>query len=172
MKAQTFPRMHVSLYVNDLESTVQFYNTFFGQPADKVKTRYAKYILDEPALIISFVESPDRVQSHFGHLGFQVATKAEMERRLQIAKEQGIVSLEEMGTSCCYAVQDKFWVTDPSGMRWEVYYFHKDAEFNDPHYALEEASACSTTTAETQVGSANEKMSVNKTVPVLEGGCC
>jgi hypothetical protein len=23
-----------------------------------------------------------------------------------------------------------------------VYYFHEDAEFNDPHYASEDASAC------------------------------
>ena len=65
-----------------------------------------------------------------------------MERRLEIARTQGIVSLEEIGTACCFAVQDKFWVDDPDGNQWEVYYFHEDVEFNDPKYQEEDASAC------------------------------
>ena len=142
MEETKFPRMHVSLYVSDIASTVNFYTTFFGQPASKVKKGYAKYELTNPGLIISFVENPDRVKGNFGHLGFQVGSKEEMEAKLAIAREKNIVSLEEMGTACCYAVQDKFWVTDPDGVQWEVYYFHEDVEFNDPKYSLEDASAC------------------------------
>ena len=26
-----------------------------------------------------------------------------------------------MNTTCCYALQDKIWVTDPNGIRWEVF---------------------------------------------------
>lgn len=26
-----------------------------------------------------------------------------------------------MGTTCCFATQDKVWVTGPAGERWEVY---------------------------------------------------
>ena len=47
-----FPKMHISLYVNDMLETVNFYTSFFGQPADKVKTDYAKYILDVSLLIL------------------------------------------------------------------------------------------------------------------------
>jgi hypothetical protein len=65
-----------------------------------------------------------------------------MTNQLVKARAQGIVSKEEIGTSCCYAVQDKFWATDPDGVQWEVYYFHEDAEFNDPHYEMQDASAC------------------------------
>ena len=142
MKKQLFPRMHVSLYVSNLAETVDFYNTFFGQRADKIKSGYAKYVLNSPSLVISFVENKERVASNFGHLGFQVETKVEMEQRLAIAKEQNIVHKEEIGTACCYAVQDKFWVNDPDGHQWEVYYFHEDVEFNDPRYETEGASAC------------------------------
>jgi len=142
MSENKFPRMHVSLYVSSLEKSVQFYTTFFGQAPNKVKDGYAKYILDEPSLIISFIENPQRVQSNFGHLGFQVATQEEMKEKLALVKSHGLGTKEEIGTSCCYAVQDKFWVADPDGTQWEVYYFHEDAEFNDPHYANEEASAC------------------------------
>jgi catechol 2,3-dioxygenase-like lactoylglutathione lyase family enzyme len=142
MAQNPFPRMHISLYVSNLMATVNFYSTFFGVPAAKIKPHYAKYVLDSPSLIISFVENKERVMSNFGHLGFQVETKAEMESRLTIARNQGIVSKEEMGTSCCYAVQDKFWATDPDGHQWEIYYFHEDADFNDPHYELSNTSAC------------------------------
>ncbi|MCA8829391.1 VOC family protein [Hymenobacter pini] len=110
---------------------------FFGQPADKIKPGYAKFVLDEPALIISFVQNPARVHSNFGHLGFQVETLPQLEERLAAARQAGLVQREEMGTNCCYAKQDKFWVHDLDGTEWEVYYFHEDAEFNDPRYQQE-----------------------------------
>ncbi|RSK33915.1 ArsI/CadI family heavy metal resistance metalloenzyme [Hymenobacter metallilatus] len=143
----TFPRMHVSLYVSDLAATVTFYTAFFGQPASKIKPGYAKYVLDAPSLIISFVQNPERVHSNFGHLGFQVETLPQLEERLAAARQAGLVQREEIGTSCCYAKQDKFWVNDPDGTEWEVYYFHEDAEFNDPRYQQEydqtaESSQC------------------------------
>ncbi len=137
-----YPRMHVSLYVSNLAATVNFYNTFFNKQAEKIKKGYAKYILDQPSLIISFVENPARVHQGFGHLGIQVETKEEMERQLAIAREQNTVSREEIGTACCYAVQDKFWVEDPDGYEWEIYYFHKDVSFNDPHYEDGSSDVC------------------------------
>lgn len=142
MKPPLFPRMHVSLYVSDIGQTINFYNLFFGKSPDKVREGYVKYILDEPSLIISFVENPDRVKQNFGHLGFQVETIEELNNRLEKAQNAGLITREEIGTNCCYAKQDKFWVNDPDGVQWEVYYFHEDAEFNDPHYKLETASAC------------------------------
>ena len=33
----------------------------------------------------------------------------------------------ETGTTCCYAVQDKVWVTGPDGEQWEVYTVLADA---------------------------------------------
>jgi catechol 2,3-dioxygenase-like lactoylglutathione lyase family enzyme len=137
-----FPRMHVSLYVSVLEKSLDFYKAFFGVAPNKVKSGYAKFILEEPALVISFIENAERVQSNFGHLGFQVETKEIMTERLEAARLLGIVSKEEIGTACCYSVQDKFWAEDPDGVQWEVYYFHEDVEFNDPHYTGEESNAC------------------------------
>jgi catechol 2,3-dioxygenase-like lactoylglutathione lyase family enzyme len=134
--------MHVSLYVRDIQQSVAFYTQFFGVEPTKVKADYAKYILEEPSLIISFVQNPDRVQQNFGHLGFQVETLEDLNIRLWQARKLGLVSKEEAGTNCCYAKQDKFWVQDPDGAQWEVYYFHEDAEFNDPHYEGDAAAVC------------------------------
>lgn len=137
-----FPRMHVSIYVKNINDTVNFYNNFFGQQADKIKPGYAKYILEKPSLIISFVENAERVQQNFGHLGFQVETLEELAFWLEKTKTNGLKVKEEIGTNCCYALQDKFWVSDPDGVQWEVYYFHEDAAFNDPHYETTDAEAC------------------------------
>jgi len=140
----SFPRMHVSLYVSDLSKSIEFYNSFFGAEPVKVKPAYVKYLLENPSLIISFVENKERVQQNFGHLGFQVETVEDLNIKLWEAKKKNIVSKEEKGTNCCYAKQDKFWATDPDGVQWEVYYFHEDAEFNDPHYEMSEAAVCCT----------------------------
>lgn len=166
-----FPRMHVSLYVSDIAKSISFYSSFFGQEPTKVKPKYAKYVLESPSLIISFVENGERVQSNFGHFGFQVETVAQLDERLAIAKQRNLVAREEIGTACCYAKQDKFWVADPDGVQWEVYYFHADAEFNDPHYEMQETTACCT------VSAAETKSSCGCNAAVAEGStkeaaCC
>ena len=134
--------MHVSLYVKDIEATTRFYDRFFDQSASKVKSDYAKYVLETPSLIISFVQNAERVSPGFGHLGFQVESMEELEQRLAHAREMGLVTLEERDTACCYAVQDKFWAEDPDGHRWEVYLFREDAVFNDPRYEHTDADVC------------------------------
>lgn len=165
-----FPRMHVSLYVSDIAKSIDFYSTFFGQEPTKVKPRYAKYVLETPSLIISFVENKERVQSNFGHLGFQVETLEDLNIKLWQAKKKQLVAREEIGTNCCYATQDKFWVNDPDGVQWEVYYFHADAEFNDPHYALQEATACCTVSSEDSKSDCGCNASVSQNAH--EVACC
>ena len=155
-----FPRMHVSLYVSDLTKTIDFYNSFFGLAPEKVRRGYVKYILPEPSLIISFVENAERVKQNFGHLGFQVETMEELNTRLEQAQLSGLLTREETGTNCCYAKQDKFWVTDPDGVQWEVYYFHADAEFNDPHYEMESSSTCCIAGAEEKTTPAFKSLAI------------
>ncbi len=102
MSTSLFPRMHVSLYVSDIAKTVDFYNQFFETEPVKVKPNYAKYVLEKPSLIISFVENRDFVQPHFGHLGFQVETLEELNTRLEAAYSRQLVKKEEIGIHCCY----------------------------------------------------------------------
>ncbi len=165
-----FPKMHVSLYVKNIQRTIEFYRNFFGEEPAKQKADYAKFHLNKPALIISFVENPEKVSAAFGHLGFQMDTRQEVMERLDKSRELGLVVKEEMGTACCYALQDKFWVEDPDGYQWEVYYFHRDVEFNDPHYSTEQANACCTPNQ-------NEKprlamADLNRTPSAAGTGCC
>lgn len=169
MSNSTFPRMHVSLYVSNIQNSVLFYSAFFNQKADKVKPGYAKFVLESPSLIISFVENKEKINSQFGHLGFQVDSAIELQSRLADAKNTGLQIVEEMGVACCYAVQDKFWVMDPDGYHWEVYQFTEDAEFNDPRYAKIELNG-GLVLEEVAVDSPQTETKVNACTP--GGGCC
>lgn len=138
----SFPRMHVSIYVSNLDRSVEFYDKFFAVSAAKVRAGYAKWILNSPSLIFSIIENPELAHAQFGHLGFQVETQEALEIRMDLCKQSGLDVREEMGTNCCYALQDKFWVADPDGFQWEVYLFREDAEFNDPHSSSGGISTC------------------------------
>ena len=41
-------------------------------------------------------------------------------------EEGGLVTRDEMQTSCCYALQDKTWVRDPDGNEWEAFVVLED----------------------------------------------
>jgi hypothetical protein len=44
---------------------------------------------------------------------------------------EGLPTATEEDTACCYAVQDKVWVTAPGGEPWEVYVVKSDADVLD-----------------------------------------
>ena len=87
------PRTHISLNVSDIERTLDFYRSFFGQEPVKVKPRYAKFELLDPALVISFVENPTGVVSGFGHLGIQVATEDELKSAIDTKSPQQFAAI-------------------------------------------------------------------------------
>ncbi|MCI4668269.1 MAG: VOC family protein [Bacteroidia bacterium] len=133
--------MHTSLYVADISKSIEFYSILFNEKPAKVKDAYAKFELEKPALTISFLQSPERVAEGFGHLGIQVGNQEDLKSWHSRVKHGKLSTIEEKGTACCYAVQDKFWVSDPDGHQWEVYFFHDDSEWNDPKYKSFEEEA-------------------------------
>lgn len=125
---ETQNKFHIGIHVSDIKNTINFYTHLFDASPIKQKMDYAKFELDNPGLIISFIESPEKVGSQFGHLGIRVNSKEELTERKKKIDEFLQITLEEESTNCCYAIQDKFWVKDPDGYEWEVYHFIKDAE--------------------------------------------
>ena len=55
-------------------------------------------------------------------------------------EKEGFFARDEMDTTCCYAVQDKFWVTDPDGNEWEFFYTKADSDV----HKIEDPSCCTT----------------------------
>ncbi|HKW74484.1 MAG TPA: ArsI/CadI family heavy metal resistance metalloenzyme [Terriglobales bacterium] len=121
-------RFHLSLDVENLETSVRFYSTLLASPPTKLKPGYAKFDLENPAVNLALQEKSHCCLQGLNHMGLRVQTRDEMlaiKKRLEAA---GYETKAEMNTTCCYALQDKFWVNDPSRYRWEVYILKADTE--------------------------------------------
>jgi catechol 2,3-dioxygenase-like lactoylglutathione lyase family enzyme len=122
-------RMHVAINCSDLEKSLNFYRSFFGNEPTKIKDNYAKFELDNPALHFSLNVRPYEKKGVLNHLGFQVDNTEDVLAMGERLRENNLLTVDEMNTTCCYAVQDKVWVYDPDGNAWEIFYTKEDAEF-------------------------------------------
>jgi catechol 2,3-dioxygenase-like lactoylglutathione lyase family enzyme len=120
---QTESRIHMGLAVRDLERSVSFYRTLFGQEPTKTRPRYAKFEVAQPPVNLSLNEvggqtGPNNPVAHFGVQVKSTAAVKAMAERLAVA---GVETSREENVTCCYAVQNKVWAIDPDGNKWEVY---------------------------------------------------
>jgi hypothetical protein len=65
------------------------------------------------------------------HLGVEVETTGEVTAATVRLAAEGLATATEEDTACCYAVQDKVWVTGPGAEPWEVYVVKGDADVLD-----------------------------------------
>lgn len=115
-------KVHIALNVNDLEQSVNFYSAMFGIEPIKHKPGYAKFDVAAPALNLTLnYTGPVEAKGALNHLGIQLATTADVHRAKTRLQEAGLATFDEMDTDCCYALQDKVWITDPDGYRWEYF---------------------------------------------------
>jgi hypothetical protein len=54
------------------------------------------------------------------HLGVEVDSSDTVHAEIARLTGEGLFTDEEIGTTCCFATQDKVWVTGPAGEKWEV----------------------------------------------------
>ena len=120
-------RIQLALNVDDIDQAITFYSALFGTTPAKVKPGYANFAIDEPPLKLVLLENPGQGGT-LNHLGVEVATSEEVHGEIARLTEHGLFTEEEIGTTCCFALQDKVWVTGPGGERWEVYAKLADSE--------------------------------------------
>lgn len=117
----TTPRVQLALNVEDVEAATAFYSAMFGVAPAKVRPGYANFALDTPALKLVLIESKGAVD-RLNHLGVELPDVDEVDAAQTRLAAAGLTSIDERGTTCCYAKQDKFWVEGaPDGERWEYY---------------------------------------------------
>jgi catechol 2,3-dioxygenase-like lactoylglutathione lyase family enzyme len=124
-KESSMNTFHLSLDVPDLDRAVAFYRELFGAEPAKRKADYAKFELADPPVALALNSS---TRAGLSHLGIRHESSREVEQASERLKESGLVTLDERDTICCYARQDKVWVSDPAGNRWEVYTVLEDVE--------------------------------------------
>jgi len=114
-------KAHVSLNVRNIGQSIEFYQKMLGIEPSKVRTGYAKFDVQNPPLNLALNEGLFNEHGALSHLGIQVASTGDVFAMREQWARAGLFTRDEMQTSCCYAVQDKTWVTDPDGNEWEVF---------------------------------------------------
>ncbi|MEB8326088.1 VOC family protein [Dietzia kunjamensis] len=120
-------RAQLALNVDDLDEAVTFYSKLFGVQPAKLKPGYANFAIAEPPLKLVLLENPGKGGS-INHLGVEVESSEKVHAEIARLTDEGLFTDEEIGTTCCFATQDKVWVTGPAGEKWEVYTVLADTE--------------------------------------------
>ena len=124
--AAAMSRVQLALHVADLEASIDFYSRLFATSPAKRRPGYANFALAEPPLKLVLFEgtparrpawttSASRSRTPTGRRGDPPARRRRLATRV------------EDNTTCCYAVQDKVWVTGPGNEPWEDYTVTGDA---------------------------------------------
>jgi catechol 2,3-dioxygenase-like lactoylglutathione lyase family enzyme len=121
-------RVQLALRVSDLEGSVAFYSRLFGVEPAKRRPGYANFAVTEPPLKLVLLEGEAGEDTRMDHLGVEVESTEQVTAATDRLEEAGLATFEENDTSCCYALQDKVWVTGPGKEPWEVYVVKADAD--------------------------------------------
>ena len=124
-------RVQLALRVADLEGSVAFYSKLFGAEPAKRRPGYANFAIADPPLKLVLIEGQPGEPARMDHLGVEVETVGEVTAAAARLAAEGLVTATEEDTACCYAVQDKVWVTGPGNESWEVYVVKGDADTLD-----------------------------------------
>ena len=138
-------RVQLALNVSDVDAAVEFYSKLFKVGPAKRRPGYANFVVAEPPLKLVLIEDAQArgagVAGALNHLGVEVGTPGDVAAAALRLSGDGLTTLTQEATNCCYAVQEKVWVNDPDGAPWEVYTVLADApEGSD----LEGGSGCRT----------------------------
>jgi catechol 2,3-dioxygenase-like lactoylglutathione lyase family enzyme len=148
-------RVQLALNVDDLAEAVAFYSKLFGSAPAKLRPGYANFSLASPPLKLVLLENPGKGGS-INHLGVEVPATETVQAEIARLSGAGLLTDTEQGTTCCFATQDKVWVTGPGGERWEVYTVLADSETfgESPQAAVEDTGVCCGTAADETPASA------------------
>jgi catechol 2,3-dioxygenase-like lactoylglutathione lyase family enzyme len=166
-------KAHLALNVRSVERSIEFYKKLLGIEPSKVRAGYAKFDVQNPPLNLTLNEHHFTDRGTLSHLGIQVASTGDVLATREKWVEAGLLTRDEMQTSCCYALQDKTWVRDPDGNEWEVFVVLEDN--------LAETAACECGTKVEETGTTaiaanacctTTPVGVTREPTVAEASCC
>jgi catechol 2,3-dioxygenase-like lactoylglutathione lyase family enzyme len=120
-------RVQLALNVDNLDDAIAFYSKLFNTEPAKRKPGYANFAVTEPPLKLVLLENPGQGGT-LNHLGVEVASSEEVHAEIARLQGEDLLTDEEIGTTCCFATQDKVWVTGTAGEKWEIYTVLADSE--------------------------------------------
>jgi catechol 2,3-dioxygenase-like lactoylglutathione lyase family enzyme len=135
-------KVHLNLTTRDLDASVAFYRTLLLAEPAKRYADYALFLTEQPGLELALDLDPQTSVREGAHYGIVVDTAEEVDTSIARFRQAGYPVDVETDETCCYAVQNKVWATDPDGRRWETYYVVAETEERDN----EPAACCANAT--------------------------
>ncbi len=126
-------RVQVALKVTDVAKATEFYSRVFGVEPAKVRPGYANFAITDPPLKLVLIES--EAGGVLDHIGVEVESVSDVNAATRRFVDRGLTTFEEQGVECCYARQDKVFVTDPDRLEWEFYTVLGDSPSMEKHTA-------------------------------------
>jgi catechol 2,3-dioxygenase-like lactoylglutathione lyase family enzyme len=120
-------RIQLALNVDDIDAAVDFYATLFDTPPAKRRPGYANFAVENPPVKLVLFENPGATGT-LNHVGVERGSMDEVQAEADRLEAAGLTLDVEGDVVCCYARQDKHWVTGPDGQRWENYVVLADAQ--------------------------------------------
>jgi catechol 2,3-dioxygenase-like lactoylglutathione lyase family enzyme len=124
-------RVQLALNVGDLDASIEFYTKLFQTPPNKVRENYANFAIAQPPLKLVLIAGGEGEPGSLNHLGVEVETTDEVMAEAARMQVEGAACEVQESTTCCFAVQDKVWVTGPE-IPWEIYTVLADAPVMHP----------------------------------------
>ena len=121
-------RVQLALRVADLDASVAFYSKLFAAEPAKRRPGYANFAITQPPLKLVLIEGAPGEPTRMDHLGVEVETTDDVTAATTRLAAAGLATATEEDTACCYAIQDKVWVTGPGTEPWEVYVVKADSD--------------------------------------------
>ena len=120
-------RIQLALNVDDIDAAVDFYAALFDTAPAKRRPGYVNFTVENPPVKLVLFENP-RAAGTLNHVGVERDSLEEVRAEAERLEATGLTLEVEGETVCCYARQDKHWVTGPDGQRWENYVVLADAQ--------------------------------------------
>jgi catechol 2,3-dioxygenase-like lactoylglutathione lyase family enzyme len=114
-------RVQLALRVADLDAAIDFYGRLFDAKPAKRRPGYANFAISEPPLKLVLLEGEGDEATRLDHLGVEVESTDDVAAATSRLTGAGLATRVQDQTTCCYAVQDKVWVTGPGKEPWEIY---------------------------------------------------
>jgi catechol 2,3-dioxygenase-like lactoylglutathione lyase family enzyme len=137
-------RIQLALNVDDVDAAVAFYSAMFGVEPAKRRPGYANFAVVEPPLKLVLLENKGQGGS-LNHLGVELESVDDVSAAQTRLAEAGLTDQVAESGTCCYALQEKFWVSAPDGEPWEHYTVVADSPTFAESPATTDGVCCGTT---------------------------
>lgn len=113
-------RFQLSLNVDDVDASVEFYTKLLGVEPAKHRAGYANFVVADPPLKLIVIEN-EGVPGSINHVGVEFESGEAVAAETQRVAAAGLpVEIDDPHT-CCFATQEKAWTQDADGVPWELY---------------------------------------------------